>query len=51
MTNISHQILEGKTIAEILQLEEQAEKLPEGFKFKYKTPKKNFAEKLVEEIK
>lgn len=51
MTNeISLEALEGKTVGEIIDLAKQAENLPVGFKFTYKKPKENFAEKLLEEI-
>lgn len=48
---ISHEQLEGKTIGEILQIEEQAKELPEGFKVPYDKPKVQTAEELLEEIK
>lgn len=47
---ISHEALEGKTIGEILQIEEQAKKLPEGFKVPYDKEKEETAEEIVNEV-
>lgn len=49
--NISIQALEGKTIREILQLEEQHKNLPEGFKITYQKPKIQTAQQIIDELK
>jgi len=50
MTSISIEALREKTLIEIEEIERQARNLPEGFKIKFKTPKVQSAEELLEEL-
>jgi hypothetical protein len=45
--------IENLTVGDLMKMFRQSENLPEGFKMKLKEPEeeKDFAEKLVEEIK
>lgn len=50
MKTINYKALEGKTVGEIITIENQVKKLPVGFKLQYSKPKVQSAEELLKEL-